>query len=142
MRETALANIVFLRRMIPFHLCIQTWHSGVSLAPGPVCGLLEWAYISGRAGRWRSLFSYSRLCSCTVSGWQEAACAALAVRRAWARPHAIFHKVFSEIFLVGPLQLCYFYAGPGTGRRPFQERPMQFLSLSSTDPALNLALEE
>ena len=106
MHETALKNVLFLRRMIPFYLCIQMWHSGGSLAAGPVRGLLEWAYLSGRVGGWRSLFFHSRLCSCTVSGWQEAACAALAVSRAWARLHAIFHKVFFEIFLVGALSLC------------------------------------
>ena len=115
MRKTALADSIFLRRMIPFHPCIQTWHSGGGLAAGHAHGLLEWPHPSGRSGGWRSLFSHSRLCSCTVSGWQEAACAALAVSRAWARPHAIFHKVFSEIFLVGPPWLCYFHAGPGIG---------------------------
>ena len=112
MRETALANVVFLRRMIPFHLCIQTWHSGVSLAAGPVCDLLKWAYLSGRAGRWRSLFSHSRLCSCTVSGWQEAACAALPSDGHGLDLTPYFTKYFLKYFLLGPCSYAIFMPDP------------------------------
>ena len=126
MRETALANVVFLRRMIPFHLCIQTWHSGVSLAAGPVYGLLEWAYLSGRAGRWRSLFSHSRLCSCTVSGWQEAACAALPSDGYGLDLTPYFTKYFLKYFLLGPCSYAIFMPDPAPVGCLFRSVPCSF----------------
>lgn len=53
-----------------------------------------------------------------------------------------FTKYFLKYFLLGPHGYVTFMPDPASAAVFFQERLMQFLSLSSTDPAFNLALEE
>ena len=53
-----------------------------------------------------------------------------------------FTKYFLKYFLLGPHGYVTFMPDPASAAVFFHVRPMRFLSLSSTDPAFNLALEE